>query len=231
MALHPKETIHDIAYKGDIHTIKLKLQEDNGLVTRKDDNERLLIHWAALGGHHELVKFLADLGCPIDSTDDIGSTPLILASSAGKEHVVHTLLSLGSSVNSKNHEGHSALQYAASKGWLNIVKMLIANCADVNITDKRGATPLHRAASRGNIDVLKELLACGNQITVDCKDAYGNTPLHLCCEEGRTEEAGLLVQQGACLTIKNREEKTPLDLAPPTLARQQLVFAPEVVIA
>lgn len=55
--------------------------------------------------------------------------------------------------------------------------MLLSSHADVNITDKRGATPLHRAASRGNTDVLKELLACGNQIVVDCKDAYGNTPL------------------------------------------------------
>lgn len=103
----------------------------------------MLIHWAALGGHEELVKLLSDLGSPIDSKDDvrgllhpriylghciflfydpfqIGSTPLILSSSAGKEQVVHTLLSLGAQVNSQNHEGHSALQYAASKGWLTV---------------------------------------------------------------------------------------------------------------
>ncbi|KAK3931165.1 26S proteasome non-ATPase regulatory subunit 10 [Frankliniella fusca] len=220
MALHVKETIHDIAFKGDIHTIKLKLQEDGTLLTKKDDNDRLLIHWAALGGHEELVKLLSDLGSPIDSKDDIGSTPLILAASAGKEQVVHTLLSLGVNVNSQNNEGHSALQYASSKGWLSIVQKLLSSHADLNITDKRGATPLHRAASRGNTNIVKELLACGNQLVVDAKDAYGNTPLHLCCEEDRAEEAGLLVQHGASLTIKNREEKTPLDLAPPTLARQ-----------
>lgn len=45
-------------------------------------------------------------------------------------------------------------------------------------------------------------------------------PRHLACEEERVEEAGLLVQHGANLSIKNREEKTPLDLAPPSLARQ-----------
>ncbi|XP_034249324.1 26S proteasome non-ATPase regulatory subunit 10-like [Thrips palmi] len=220
MALHPKETIHDIAFKGDIYTLKLKFEQDNKLLTQKDDNDRTLIHWAALGGHEELVKLLSDLGTPIDSKDDIGSTPLILASSAGKEQVVHTLLALGAQVNSQNHEGHSALQYAASKGWLNIVRVLLSSHADVNIADKRGATPLHRAASVGNTDVLKELLACGNQIVVDCKDAYGNTPLHLCCQDDRVEEAGLLVQHGARLTTKNREEKTPLDYAAPSLARQ-----------
>lgn len=37
MALHPKETIYDIAYKGDIFTIKLKLEQDNKLLTQKDE--------------------------------------------------------------------------------------------------------------------------------------------------------------------------------------------------
>lgn len=61
--------------------------------------------------------------------------------------------------------------------FLQIVGKLLSSNADVNIADKRGATPLHRAASRGNTDILKALLACGNQIVIDSKDAYGNTPL------------------------------------------------------
>lgn len=35
-------------------------------------NDRMLIHWAALGGHEELVKLLSDLGSSIDSKDDVG---------------------------------------------------------------------------------------------------------------------------------------------------------------
>jgi len=54
----------------------------------------------------------------------------------------------------------------------------------------------------------------------DQRDAYGNTPLHLACEEDRVEEAKLLTAHGADLTITNRERKTPLDLASPGLVRQ-----------
>jgi len=54
----------------------------------------------------------------------------------------------------------------------------------------------------------------------DQRDAYGNTPLHLACEEDRVEEAKLLTVHGADLTITNRERKTPLDLASPGLVRQ-----------
>lgn len=54
----------------------------------------------------------------------------------------------------------------------------------------------------------------------DQRDAYGNTPLHLACEENRVEEAKLLVTRGADLAITNRERKTPLDLASPGLVRE-----------
>lgn len=46
---------------------------------------------------------------------------------------------------------------------------------------------------------------------------YGNTPLHLACEEDEQEIAKLLVDNGGDLEIKNKEEKTALDLCSPAL--------------
>jgi len=60
--------------------------------------------------------------------------------------------------------------------------------------------------------VLKILLDC--DVHVDAKDSYGNTPLHLACEEGRIQEAGLLIKSGADSTLLNKEKLTPFDLAP-----------------
>lgn len=97
--------------------------------------------------------------------------------------------------------------------------MLIENGADINIADKRGATPLHRAASKGNLSIVKLLLEHGDKLKVNVRDAYGNTPLHLACEEDRQEIAKLLVDNGADLEIKNKEEKTPLDLSSPALVK------------
>lgn len=85
--------------------------------------------------------------------------------------------------------------------------------------DIRGATPLHRAASKGNLGIVKMLLEYNDKLKVNVRDAYGNTPLHLACEEDRQEEAKLLVQNGASLDIKNKEEKTPLDLCTPSLVK------------
>ena len=49
---------------------------------------------------------------------------------------------------------------------------------------------------------------------------YGNSALHLACEEDRREEAKLLVSHGANIELSNKERKTPVDLSNPTLARQ-----------
>ena len=34
-------------------------------------NERMPLHWAASGGHTDIVKFLLDLGVPVDNKDDV----------------------------------------------------------------------------------------------------------------------------------------------------------------
>jgi 26S proteasome non-ATPase regulatory subunit 10 len=112
---------------------------------------------------------------------------------------------------------------------------LLTEGADVNIRDNRGATALHRAASQGRTPIVNVLLASPG-IEVSPVDVDGNTPLyvlidnlrfyynqttfrHLACDEDRREDAMELVQRGASLTVKNREEKTPVDLAAPGLAK------------
>ena len=37
MALHDKETLFDLAYKGDIETIKLKFKDSKNIITNKDE--------------------------------------------------------------------------------------------------------------------------------------------------------------------------------------------------
>ncbi|KAH0540617.1 26S proteasome non-ATPase regulatory subunit 10-like isoform X1 [Cotesia glomerata] len=214
-----EETVFDMAYKGKFTAVKNLLDQDDKLKTKTDSSERMLIHWAALGGHNDLVKHLLSIGSPVDPQDDTNTTPLILASSAGREKVVNTLITEGANVNAQTTEGHSALQYASSKNWQSICIKLVENSADINIADKRGATPLHRAASKGNVEVLKFLLS-QEGLNIDVQDIYGNTALHLACEEDRQQEAKLLVAHGASLEVENKERKTPLQLASGSLARQ-----------
>lgn len=67
-----------------------------------------------------MVNYLIELDSPIDLADDTGTTPLILAASAGRVEVVKLLIEQNANVNHKTDQGHSALQYGCSKGWLEV---------------------------------------------------------------------------------------------------------------
>ncbi|XP_046388168.1 26S proteasome non-ATPase regulatory subunit 10-like [Ischnura elegans] len=219
MASRNHDTVHDLAYLGNIGILKFKISQDETNANKRDGNERMLIHWAALGGHPEIVEYLLDLGSPVDPLDDNGATPLLLASSAGKVSVVRLLLSRGANPSCSNSGKHSALQYASSKGWQEVVDLLLDQGADANAQDERGATPLHRAASKGIISVMESLVVKGDA-RINVADSYGNTPLHLACEEDRGEAALFLVSHGALIDAVNKEKLTPLQLASHPLARR-----------
>lgn len=67
--------------------------------------------------------------------------------------------------------------------------------------------------------VVKLLLQYKDALKIDVRDAYGNTALHLACEEDRQDEALLLVQSGADLEVCNKEKHTPIDLCNNSLAK------------
>ncbi|CAH2037474.1 unnamed protein product, partial [Iphiclides podalirius] len=201
-------TVFEKAYRGDYNQVKVKIDEDKSLIHTNDSNGRLLIHWAALGGNENLVDLLINLGSPLDPVDDTNSSPIILAASAGKYNVVKLLIDRGANVNHKTYRGQTPLHYACSKGHKEIAKLLIDSDARINEGDVLGATPLHRAASQGRSNIV-EILIEDPLIKVDTCDSTGCTPLHLACEEDREAVACMLVNAGASIDTKNKEEKSP----------------------
>jgi len=212
--------INQLAFDGKIEQLKVELMADPRKAFERFQDERQPLHWACSGGHDVIVDYLLSVcNVPVDDADDSGWTPLIIASSAGHEEIVATLLRRDANPNKRNATGQTALHYAASRNRFNIAEMLISNNAEVDVADFTTlATPLHRAASKGNLKIVR--LLTDNKCLLDSADIEGNTPLHLACEEERTEVAELLNQLGASITILNKEEKSPLDLAPPYLKRR-----------
>lgn len=118
--------------------------------------------------------------------------------------------------------------------------MLLEHHADPNIKDVRGATPLHRAAAMNNLNCAKLMFKHTKPVDVNCQDVDGNTPMykeiiilllshtnltllvlyyrHLACEDNYGEMAQFLLEQGARLDVLNKEERSPLDVAPRGLA-------------
>ncbi|BFD47781.1 MAG: hypothetical protein DMENIID0003_08550 [Wolbachia endosymbiont of Sergentomyia squamirostris] len=108
-------------------------------------------------------------------------------------------------------EDRIALRIAAESCNLDNVKSLIKNAVDINDTYYFGATSLHYATSGGCLEVVKFLIEEG--IDVNTTDAFSWTALHYAAQEGRLEIAKFLLKNGANPSAKNKDKKTPLDLA------------------
>lgn len=201
-----------------------KIHEDRSLVTRKDANQRLLLHWAALMGKDRLAKLLLEFAeCPVDDPDDTGATPLILATLKGSMVICQLLIERGANVNHSNANGHTAVKYAGSKNHKELLAYLLDAGGSPNAKDNIGDTPLHRVASMEHHDCLKILLThpkAKGVTSVDAPNKLGNTALHLACECNDATSALLLIEHGASVELPNKAEQTPLDVCNPHLRKK-----------
>ena len=70
------------------------------------------------------------------------------------------------------------------------------------------------AAALGNVDLVKELLR--SRAAHDAVDAYGNTAMHLACENGHVDVVSVLLDglgRRTVLRMKNKAGQVPLHCA------------------
>lgn len=182
---------------------------------------KTLLHHAVLLGAVIIAKNLLDMGADINSKDDDGITPLIIACGGGKILTAKLLISKGADVNYKTpiisdspKDGWTPLHLAARNGHIKIIDLLIANGANVNATKADGWTPLHVSASFCQIEIVKFLLAKGANVNAIAND--GTTVLMACAYaaqhtyEKYAEIAKLLLGKGADVNARDRYGGTAL---------------------
>ena len=95
----------------------------------KDDDNRSLLHWAAIHGWHDICQILIEKYHLNATAKTIsGYTPLHIACLFGREQVVKHLLSLPTvlpTVNDEDVGGWTALDLACANGQLPVIEMLV----------------------------------------------------------------------------------------------------------
>lgn len=157
-----------------------------------------------------------------------GRTPLDEAASASgnqanSQRMTQLLLAAGATVNTRDASGVPTLQQAASRGDVAGVRLLLDRGADPNVAG-RDTTPLGAAAYEGHVEVVQLLLARGAEAnpTLPASRMEGNgAPLAMALarargvptadsERRRLEVAGLLLDRGAEIDARDRQDRTVL---------------------
>ena len=142
------------------------------------------LHLAVVGGSVDTCEALLTLGCPIDSTDYDGQTPLLVACCIDNNALVTLLVTRGGNVNHEDNKKKRPLHAACQTGNMLVAHSLIDAAASVNCVTDSGDTLLHVCAKNGKLLLFKWLLKLGlnletrnsaNQTPRDCAVANGNS--------------------------------------------------------
>ena len=129
----------------------------------------------------------------LQTKDQRGSTPLILATYYNDKETANFLIEKGVHIDAVDDSGNTALMGVCFKGYTLIAKKLISCGADVNIQNGMGATSLIYAATFKHVEIARLLLANGAETST--KDGRGNTALDHARLQGAAAMIDLLESQ------------------------------------
>lgn len=189
-------------------------------VNRKDPEGYNLLMGAAWTGNFDFAKILIEADANVNEIDKDGNTPLILTTAYDfdlnlptqeeidkRNAITELLIKAGANINVQNKAGNTALNWVVQNKFYKIAKTLILNGANINLN-----SPLVLASTLNQIDLIE--LFIKNNVNVNCKDTRGYTALLAAAQEGHDNIVKLLLNtQGVNIFLKNRNNKTALDLA------------------
>ena len=204
--------IHDAAMKGDLQTVKALLEQDPALVNvEKPPNKKTALHYAAQGGHRDVVEFLLEKGAEVSRPNIIGETPLHYAATVESPDVAILLLARGANLNARTERGMTPLRLAMAFGRVATVKALLERGANPRETLPDGTTLLHIAAVNGPAEMVALVGAAG--VDLDAPKRDGETALLAACTAGNMATAKALLALGANPNRRDAAGREPLVLA------------------
>jgi ankyrin repeat protein len=183
-------------HNGHFHVAELLRQHGAALELMSYDNRTLLVD-----GQVDAVQWLLEHGANVNArqnndqtstgeavqmlrwpdglvyaTNDLGGSPLHLASACDHFKTMHLLIQHGADVSARDNLNLTPLHLASRWGGTESVQLLIQHRGDVNAQDEDGSTPLHQASSTGVAESIQLLIRHGADVKARNK---GNaTSLH-----------------------------------------------------
>jgi len=158
------------------------------------------------------VQEAIDEGAKINKADEMGITPLMIATKYNEDSkIINILLKEGADVNSISNDKKTALMLAAeNNNSEEIIMLLLQHGADTTLIDDTGNTALIMATHfNQNPTVIKILAQQGEKI--NHQNANGETALMIACQNrSNLDIIQSLIDAGSDLSIKDKQGETAL---------------------
>ncbi|XP_051967996.1 ankyrin-3-like [Xyrauchen texanus] len=206
--------LHLASKEGHVEVVAelIKLGASVDAATKKGNTA---LHIASLAGQVDVVKELVTNGANVNGQSQNGFTPLYMAAQENHLDVVKFLLDSGSSQSIATGDGFTPLAVALQQGHDQVVSLLLEN----DTKGKVRLPALHIAARKDDTKAAALLLQNDHNADIESKmmvnrtTESGFTPLHIAAHYGNINVATLLLNRGAAVDFKARNDITPLHVA------------------
>ncbi|XP_028976076.2 ankyrin-3 isoform X42 [Esox lucius] len=206
--------LHLASKEGHVEVVAelIKLGANVDAATKKGNTA---LHIASLAGQVDVVKELVTNGANVNAQSQNGFTPLYMAAQENHLEVVRYLLDNGSTQSIATEDGFTPLAVALQQGHDQVVSLLLEN----DTKGKVRLPALHIAARKDDTKAAALLLQndhnadVESKMTVNRTTESGFTPLHIAAHYGNINVATLLLNRGAAVDFKARNDITPLHVA------------------
>lgn len=174
-----------------------------------------LLEAAAAGDARGAARAL-DAGAQIETRDDRGRTPLLLAAANDHVDVARLLVGLGADPNAQDERHESAWLATGVTGSVAMLEALLPAGPDMTIRNRFGGISVIPASERGHVDYVRRVVQ--TDIDVNHVNNLGWTALleAVILGDGSPpyqEIVGILLDAGADPSIADKEGVTPLEHA------------------
>ncbi|CAF9933849.1 MAG: B-cell lymphoma 3 protein, partial [Heterodermia speciosa] len=181
----------------------------------KNDKSWTPLHCAAKHDHKNIAQMLLNAkDIDVNPKTDTGSTPLHIAARLGHVNIVKILLDNNADTNAENESHRTALTEAIRACEEDTAILLIRRGSPFMSAGKHSPPPLHVACKYSCPRVVKALIKkakSSGQLQAMLEAGYeGFWPLHLAVSQDSLEITSQLIEAGADVNLRDKNQKTPL---------------------
>ncbi len=233
--------VFDALRNGDLAKVKALVDHDPSLVMARNARQSTPLHVAVDSNNVPLARYLIEKGADLNAVNHINWTPLffskgiemaglLLAKGADINFIAGDVTSLTNSVWRENRElaeyllsegagiptlktpiGLSTAIRALKLGSLRYFEACLRQGLDPLYECEGRSLWLHFASESRSPELIDKLIGLG--VSVDRKNVFGFTPLHIAASRGNTPGVKQLVERGADRNARTNDGKTPYNLA------------------
>ena len=194
---------------GEVQRVMTKITH----IEARDIRGRTFLHYAVFDAYNRLWH-TSEYGRD-GETKDLRDDDYAKRMQADLDSIVDLLIEKGADVNSLDNPGVPVIYLAASIGNSTAVKKLAKSGSRVDASSEySGMNAIQIASFGAHSETVETLIEC--DADVNSQGPFGKTSLHFAIENLRegsdTRIVEILIEGGACVSIKDENGKSPVDL-------------------